>query len=242
MRVCLDTLCFSSWLSRNDEEAATAGLDVTRPNIITDHSNSDSGGGGNSSNNNNNNHRIIVGDSSNQQQENARPKTEVATTVTMEEECDVHSLHQQLRIKDEKIRELEDMLRIKDDEISNLRSHLDKFQSVFPLYMLAAGSSKHLGLNNNVGGMRPRKQRAGISAEPQSDQTLHDLSQLPTYDKEETSRDLIRDAIMDNDFMKYLDITQIREIVDCMYPELHKAGSLIIKEGDVGSIVYVLEG
>lgn len=42
--------------------------------------------------------------------------------------------------------------------------------------------------------------------------------------------------------MKNLELTQIREIVDCMYPEHYKAGSLIIKEGDVGSIVYVLEG
>lgn len=37
-------------------------------------------------------------------------------------------------------------------------------------------------------------------------------------------------------------MTQIREIVDCMYPVEYAAGSLIIKEGAVGSIVYVMEG
>ncbi|KAJ3649350.1 hypothetical protein Zmor_021100 [Zophobas morio] len=42
--------------------------------------------------------------------------------------------------------------------------------------------------------------------------------------------------------MKNLETSQIREIVDCMYPETYRVGSLIIKEGDVGSIVYVLEG
>lgn len=42
--------------------------------------------------------------------------------------------------------------------------------------------------------------------------------------------------------MKNLESTQIKEIVDCMYPEAYNSGSLIIKEGDVGSIVYVLEG
>lgn len=42
--------------------------------------------------------------------------------------------------------------------------------------------------------------------------------------------------------MKNLEMTQIREIVDCMYPEAYKSGCLIIKEGDIGSIVYVLEG
>jgi cGMP-dependent protein kinase len=56
------------------------------------------------------------------------------------------------------------------------------------------------------------------------------------------SRELIKAAILDNDFMKNLEMTQIREIVDCMYPVEYIAGSLIIKEGDVGSIVYVMEG
>lgn len=36
--------------------------------------------------------------------------------------------------------------------------------------------------------------------------------------------------------MKNLESTQIREIVDCMYPVQYAAASLIIKEGDVGSI------
>ena len=57
-----------------------------------------------------------------------------------------------------------------------------------------------------------------------------------------SSRDLIRSAILDNDFMKNLDMGQIREIVDCMYPVDYTKDSLIIKEGDVGSLVYVMEG
>lgn len=56
------------------------------------------------------------------------------------------------------------------------------------------------------------------------------------------SRELIKAAILDNDFMKNLETTQIREIVDCMYPVEYAAGSLIIKEADIGSIVYVMEG
>ena len=47
---------------------------------------------------------------------------------------------------------------------------------------------------------------------------------------------------MDNDFMKNLEAGQISEIVDCMYPMEYARGALIIKEGDVGSIVYVMEG
>ena len=42
--------------------------------------------------------------------------------------------------------------------------------------------------------------------------------------------------------MKNLQTSQIREIVDCMYPVRYNADSMIIREGDVGSLVYVMEG
>ena len=42
--------------------------------------------------------------------------------------------------------------------------------------------------------------------------------------------------------MKNLELGQIREIVDCMYPVEYTKDSMIIKEGDVGSLVYVMEG
>lgn len=56
------------------------------------------------------------------------------------------------------------------------------------------------------------------------------------------SKDLIKEAILDNDFMKNLEMSQIQEIVDCMYPVDYGKDSCIIKEGDVGSLVYVMEG
>lgn len=42
--------------------------------------------------------------------------------------------------------------------------------------------------------------------------------------------------------MKNLEISQIQEIVDCMYPVDNGKDSCIIKEGDVGSLVFVMEG
>lgn len=92
---------------------------------------------------------------------------------------------QEVQALRDKIRELEDKLRLRDDEICQLRSHLDKFQSVFPYHI--AASPKHTGLNNNLG-PRTRKQRAqGISAEPQSEASIQELSRqtFPTFDKNE---------------------------------------------------------
>jgi cGMP-dependent protein kinase len=42
--------------------------------------------------------------------------------------------------------------------------------------------------------------------------------------------------------MKNLEMDQIMSIVDCMYPLEHIDGSLIIREGDVGNLVYIMEG
>ncbi|XP_050665688.1 cGMP-dependent protein kinase, isozyme 2 forms cD4/T1/T3A/T3B isoform X3 [Leptidea sinapis] len=87
----------------------------------------------------------------------------------------------------------------------------------------------------------PRLKRTAISAEPLSSLNQDNEMKLVKISKSHKSRELIKSAILDNDFMKNLEMTQIREIVDCMYPVEYAAGSVIIKEGDVGSIVYVME-
>ncbi|XP_037711282.1 cGMP-dependent protein kinase, isozyme 2 forms cD4/T1/T3A/T3B isoform X1 [Drosophila subpulchrella] len=168
-----------------------------------------------------------------------------------------------IQAKELKIQEMQRALQFKDNEIAELKSHLDKFQSVFPFSRSSAagcagtGSGSGSGAGGNGGASGPstatgatrksgqnfQRQRAlGISAEPQSESSLFlEHVSFPKYDKDERSRELIKSAILDNDFMKNLDLTQIREIVDCMYPVKYPAKNLIIKEGDVGSIVYVME-
>uniref|UniRef100_A0A2K6N0P2 Cyclic nucleotide-binding domain-containing protein n=1 Tax=Rhinopithecus bieti TaxID=61621 RepID=A0A2K6N0P2_RHIBE len=134
-----------------------------------------------------------------------------------------------LMLKEERIKELEKRLSEKEEEIQELKRKLHKCQSVLPV------PSTHIG---------PRTTRAqGISAEPQTYRSFHDLRQaFRKFTKSERSKDLIKEAILDNDFMKNLELSQIQEIVDCMYPVEYGKDSCIIKEGDVGSLVYVMEG
>ncbi|XP_067908594.1 cGMP-dependent protein kinase 1 isoform X3 [Heterodontus francisci] len=132
-----------------------------------------------------------------------------------------------LMLKDNRIRELESRLAEKDEEIQELRRKLHKCQSVLPSTQMA-----------------PRTRRAqGISAEPQTYRSFQDLTRqsFRRYAKSERSKELIKEAILDNDFMKNLELSQIQEIVDCMYPVEYGKDSCIIKEGDVGSLVYVME-
>ena len=72
--------------------------------------------------------------------------------------------------KDDYIHRLEAKLKVRDDEIIELRSQLDKFQSVMPFATgKGAGSPKE----------RVRKTRAqGISAEPQTLKTIQELAEL----------------------------------------------------------------
>ena len=56
------------------------------------------------------------------------------------------------------------------------------------------------------------------------------------------AKQLIKDAILDNDFTKNFDVAQTKEIVDCMYPKHFDAGQIIIREGDAGAEFYVAAG
>jgi len=130
--------------------------------------------------------------------------------------------------------------RIRELEVDNmaLRSKLDKYQSIFSIQEGATQIAATPTKKN-----RKTARGLGISAEPQSLKSLQELTSktFQEYKKGPASQHLIRGAIMDNDFMKNLDISQIKEIVDVMYPMEYAKGSLIIKEGDIGSIVYVME-
>ncbi|CAK8672036.1 cGMP-dependent protein kinase 1-like isoform X2 [Clavelina lepadiformis] len=145
-------------------------------------------------------------------------------------------LRRKLLLKDEKIRELEATLSEKERIIEDLTAKLDKFQSVFS----TTSPHRHLAPYSLNG---PRTQRAqGISAEPNAVR-LGDsvLLEVATFPKPKVTKKLISKAILENDFMKHLEDAQMEEIVECMYPVEYSNGSCIIKEGDVGSLVYVLE-
>lgn len=83
-----------------------------------------------------------------------------------------------IQLKNVRITELENVLRQKEVEVAELKSHLDKFQSVFPF-----SRGRKTGANHGV-----QRQRAqGISAEPQSESSILELLHVtfPKYDKEE---------------------------------------------------------
>lgn len=112
--------------------------------------------------------------------------------ATAQEERLIQIIH----AKDLKIQEMQRALQYKDTEIAELKSHLDKFQSVFPFSRSGAttpcggvGSGAAGGATGGVrkSGQSFQRQRAqGISAEPQSESSvLLDNVTFPKYDKDD---------------------------------------------------------
>ncbi|KAK0175395.1 hypothetical protein PV327_009146 [Microctonus hyperodae] len=218
MRVCFDSLCFSSTQQRLADEEDATQLQSNR--VVGSLATVTTAGLNNATT------TAAVTTTLN---DGAMPHfvNQISHRSTPPAMDTLRDLQELLRVKDEKIMELETLLCKRDIEIQDLRSHLDKFLSVLPFKSPLTPTKP-----------RPRKQRAqGISAEP----PLQQLTPLNFYDKSDRSRDLIKAAILENDFMKNLELTQIREIVDCMYPVSFPVGAIIIQEGDVGSTVYVME-
>ncbi|XP_014185129.1 cGMP-dependent protein kinase 1 [Haplochromis burtoni] len=147
---------------------------------------------------------------------------------------------EELRQRDALIDELELELDQKDELIQRLQNELDKYRSV-----IRPATAQQVQAQQQSLVLQPdqhRSKRQAISAEP----TACDISDLchvtlPFYPKSPESKELIKEAILDNDFMKNLELSQIQEIVDCMYPVDYGKDSCIIKEGDVGSLVFVME-
>ncbi|KAH6948891.1 hypothetical protein HPB50_026793 [Hyalomma asiaticum] len=96
--------------------------------------------------------------------------------------------------------------------------------------------------HHSMAGQSTLQKKQGVSGESATCRTLVLEVDVSHHPKDFRSKQLIKDAIMENDFLKNLDSSQVREVVDCMYPQVFDAGTLVIREGDVGSHLYVSAG
>ncbi|TDG49870.1 hypothetical protein AWZ03_003646 [Drosophila navojoa] len=82
--------------------------------------------------------------------------------------------------------------------------------------------------------------KQGVSAESsvQSKQQSY-TETIPKYEKDYSAKQQIKDAIMDNDFLKNIDASQVRELVDSMYSKSIESGEFVIREGEAGAHLYV---
>ncbi|XP_055901839.1 cGMP-dependent protein kinase, isozyme 1 isoform X2 [Eupeodes corollae] len=102
--------------------------------------------------------------------------------------------------------------------------------------------TKQMAFNKNYHApSAPVLKKQGVSGES-CDSSSVQLSinvPIPKFDKDYESKQLIKDAIMDNDFLKNIDSSQVRELVESMYSLDVVEGEYVIREGDAGAHLYV---
>lgn len=145
-------------------------------------------------------------------------------------------LEAELRSMQRKLNERDVEISRKDAELHKLKSVLQQASNLMSSGQ-APNETKNLLLNTikEQGNAITKKMAvSGQSVDP--DKAKADM---PKIEKDFKSRQLIKEAIMENDFLRNLEPTQVREIVDYMDKKRVAAGSYVIKEGDNGSHFYV---
>lgn len=152
--------------------------------------------------------------------------------------------------KDAELQHRQRIIEEKDVELAKLRKEIHELkcvvqQTAYKTSILStiqedrgtAGNSK-----SAKGTPRPsrKEKRMAVSGESSSTAQEDTKKELERHPKDFRSKQLIKDAINENDFLKNLESAQVREIVDCMYPKSYNKSDVIVQEGDIGHALYVI--
>lgn len=88
---------------------------------------------------------------------------------------------------------------------------------------------------------RVRAKREGVIADSIDQKSTRDFDlDLKVYEKSEETESLIKSAIIANDFLNnMMDAERLQALVNAMIPQVLKANSYVIKEGETGNQFYV---
>ncbi|XP_062431078.1 cGMP-dependent protein kinase 2 isoform X2 [Rhea pennata] len=156
-------------------------------------------------------------------------------------ECHVAELQEQLGVQTKVIAELTKELQSKCIQLNKLQDVVN-IQGESSLQASPFKVAPRIKVSAN--GRRGAKE--GVSAEPTT--WLYDLSRQARFSfekarvrKDSSEKKLIMDALNKNQFLKRLEPQQIRDMVECMYERTYQQGSYIIRQGEPGNHIFVLE-
>ncbi|XP_033643815.1 cGMP-dependent protein kinase 1-like isoform X2 [Asterias rubens] len=156
-----------------------------------------------------------------------------------EKDTELQNIKEQIKSRDGVISERDSEIGKLREEVHKLRSVLQQrtLQDVVRPDIMSTISEEH----GMAGGNKERNKKQGVSGESgiHNNVTSTSADNLQRYEKDSSSRQLIKNAVLENDFTKNFDTAQVKEIVDCMYPMQFQGGQLVIREGDAGAHFYV---
>merc|ERR1719471_2301500 len=158
----------------------------------------------------------------------------------------VSNLENELKSKENKnsmleaeIRSLQRRLVRRDNEILKQERELHKLRSVLQqASSLMSQGEDHLlsTIQESTGLSVAMNKKQGVSG--QSLAVSRDVN-IVKHNKDFRSRTIIKEAIMENDFLKNLSQGQVRELVEAMHEKQVAKGCYVIREGELGSHFYV---
>jgi len=135
-------------------------------------------------------------------------------------------------------------IKARNEQITRYKREMDKVKSVLssqalslqdPESLLARLQELHLMV-----GQEQSAKRQGVSGESGLDDSAHTIKQ---FNKAFSTKNLLKAAISDNEFLKHLraEPAQLQALIEAMYPQTFQPGTHIVRQGDVGSHLYVAE-
>ncbi|KAF7406552.1 hypothetical protein HZH68_005921 [Vespula germanica] len=85
--------------------------------------------------------------------------------------------------------------------------------------------------------VKPANPRGGVIGRTPTPPTS--AAPIPTYEKDARSARQIKRAILENEFLGNLESNQVESLVSAMYPKQLPPNTMVIREGDIGSHLYV---
>ncbi|XP_033947961.1 cGMP-dependent protein kinase 2 [Pseudochaenichthys georgianus] len=146
-------------------------------------------------------------------------------------------LGEELQNKSIQLNKLQDMMKNQSGAPAPLPSRAPSIK--------ACHKSPNLSVRIKESLNRRKGAKAGVSAEPTS--RTYDSSSLPkfSFDKARVSKDasvkrVLTDALNKNQYLKRLELQQIKDMVECMYERTYQQGEYVIKQGEPGNHLFVL--
>nr|XP_055055886.1 cGMP-dependent protein kinase 2 isoform X2 [Misgurnus anguillicaudatus] len=161
-------------------------------------------------------------------------------------ELQIKHLEEQLAQQRQAISEISDALRNKCFQLNKLQ---DALKNQGELGLLPSPIKDKVSqclsglLRDNLN--RRKGAKAGVSAEPSS--RTYDSNGIPKFYfesarvwKEQSVKKLLTDALNKNQYLRRLEIQQVKDMVECMYERTYQQGEYVIKQGEPGNHLFVL--
>uniref|UniRef100_A0A3P9H026 cGMP-dependent protein kinase n=1 Tax=Oryzias latipes TaxID=8090 RepID=A0A3P9H026_ORYLA len=157
----------------------------------------------------------------------------------------IKALQEQLAKQTQVLSELSEELHAKSITLNMLqdamRSEPSTGLAFRPASVRASGkSSPNLSVRTKDTPNRRKGAKSGVSAEPTSSSLQKFSFEKARVPKDASVKKLLTDALNKNQYLRRLELQQIKDMVECMYERNYQQGECVIKQGEPGNHLFVL--